>query len=119
MAVTATLMLDVQVGAVRSPEVEIDPALVDHVTAVFVEPLTEALNCLVLPEATAALVGDIETDTCGAVSWKTWLAEPLQVFCSTELVRACRQPLAMLGERIVPEEVGSKYSGRTGTQVYC
>jgi hypothetical protein len=45
VAVTVTLMLDVQVGAVSSPEVEIEPAVVDHVTAVFVEPVTVAINC--------------------------------------------------------------------------
>jgi hypothetical protein len=32
-------------GAVRSPEVEMDPAEVDHVTAVLAEPLTLAVNC--------------------------------------------------------------------------
>jgi hypothetical protein len=38
-------VVEVTDGAVRSPEVEMDPAEVDQVTAVFVEPLTVAVNC--------------------------------------------------------------------------
>ena len=51
------------VGAVKSPELEMDPALADQVTPVFVEPLTVAVNCWVPPEETAAEPGAIETDT--------------------------------------------------------
>ena len=63
VAVTVTPMLDVQVGAVKTPEVEIEPAVVDHVTAVFVVPETFAVNCCVPPEATVALVGETEMET--------------------------------------------------------
>ena len=63
VAVTVTVVLEVTVGAVKSPEVEIDPALADQVTAVFVEPLTEAVNCWVPPEVTVVLVGEIEIET--------------------------------------------------------
>jgi len=60
-----------------------DPAEVDQVTAVFDEPLTVAVNCCVALEETEALVGVIVTETWpGAAIWKTWLADPLQVFCS-------------------------------------
>ncbi len=40
-----------------------DPAEVDQVTAVLVELLTVAVNCWVAPEETAALVGEIATET--------------------------------------------------------
>ena len=63
MALTVTLVPEVTAGAVKSPEVEMDPALADQVTAVFVEPLTAAVNCWVAPEETAAVAGEIETDT--------------------------------------------------------
>ena len=55
------------VGAVKSPELEMDPAVADQVTAVLAEPVTVAVNCWVPAEATEALVGDIETAT-GAVT---------------------------------------------------
>jgi len=45
-------------GAVSKPVLEIDPALVDQVTLVLVEPLTAAENCWVAPEAIVALVGE-------------------------------------------------------------
>ncbi len=63
VALTVTVVFEVTVGAVKSPEVEIDPALADQVTAVFVEPLTEAVNCCFPPEVTVALVGEIEIET--------------------------------------------------------
>ena len=63
MAVTVTVVLALTVGAVNSPELEIDPAVADQVTAVLVEPVTVAVNCWVPAEATEALVGEIETDT--------------------------------------------------------
>ena len=63
MALTVTLVPEVTTGAVKSPDVEMDPALADQVTAVFVEPLTVAVNCWVAPEETAAVAGEIEIDT--------------------------------------------------------
>ena len=42
--------------------------MVDQVTAVFVEPLTVAVNCWVPPEETVAEVGEMETDTSGAAA---------------------------------------------------
>jgi hypothetical protein len=65
VAVTVTVLLELTVGAVKSPEVEIDPAVADQVTAVFVEPVTVAVNCWVPPELTVAVLGDRETDTDG------------------------------------------------------
>jgi hypothetical protein len=38
-------MLEVQVGALNIPELEIEPADADHVTAVLVDPVTLAVNC--------------------------------------------------------------------------
>ena len=88
---------------------EIAPRLDDQVTAVLVEPVTVALNCCVPPELIVPLVGDTEIDTRvpEALTWKIWLADPLQVFCSMaapEEVAAptmSTQPLLMFPERIL------------------
>jgi hypothetical protein len=45
VAVTVTVVLPLTVGAVKSPELEIEPAEAVHVTAVLVEPVTVAVNC--------------------------------------------------------------------------
>ena len=45
MAVTVTVVLALTVGAVKSPELEIEPAVAVHVTAVLVEPVTVGVNC--------------------------------------------------------------------------
>ena len=44
-------------GAVSTPVLEIEPALVDHSTAVLLVPLTLAENCCVPPDETVALKG--------------------------------------------------------------
>lgn len=51
------------VGAVKIPVLEIEPPVVDHVTAVLLDPLTVAENCFVPPEASVAVVGEICTLT--------------------------------------------------------
>lgn len=72
VAVTVTLAgLGGVAGAVYSPVVEIVPQaapeqplpLTVHVTAVFEVFATDAVNCLVSPAKTDALVGDIVTET--------------------------------------------------------
>src|SRR5437879_4199996 len=63
VAVTITVVLVLTAGAVKSPELESDPAVADQVTAVLVEPVTVAVNCWVPAETTEALTGDIETET--------------------------------------------------------
>ena len=63
VALTVTVVVVVTVGAVKRPALEIVPALVDHVTAVFVEPVTVALNCWVPPDATVVEVGEMEMET--------------------------------------------------------
>jgi L-2-hydroxyglutarate oxidase LhgO len=45
VALTVTEVVDVTVGAVRSPALDMDPAEADHVRAVLDEPLTVAVNC--------------------------------------------------------------------------
>lgn len=45
VAVTVTVVMTVTVGAVKSPELDIEPAVAVHVTAVLVEPVTVAVNC--------------------------------------------------------------------------
>jgi hypothetical protein len=63
VAFTVTLILEVQAGAVSTPELEMVPAEVDQVTAVLVVPVTVAVNCWVPPAETVAPVGEIATDT--------------------------------------------------------
>jgi hypothetical protein len=45
VAVTVTVVLALTLGAVNSPELEIDPAVADQVTPVFALPVTVAVNC--------------------------------------------------------------------------
>jgi hypothetical protein len=63
VAVTVAVVVEVTEGAVKSPVLEMVPAEAVHVTAVFVEPLTVAVNCWVLPADSVALVGVIEMET--------------------------------------------------------
>jgi hypothetical protein len=45
------------------------PAEADQVTAVFVDPFTDAVNCSVAPDDIAAFVGEIDIETVvGAVA---------------------------------------------------
>jgi len=46
---------------VYKPELVTVPAVVDHVTPVFVLPVTAVVNCWVPPEYTVAVVGEIVT----------------------------------------------------------
>ena len=112
VTVTVTVVLALTAGAVKSPELEIDPAVADQVTAVLVEPVTVAENCWVPTEATEALFGDIETATGeGEVptteTWNVWFVNPSHVFWSivaSEAVDAPTtsiQPLATFPDRIV------------------
>ncbi len=50
-------------GAEYRPEAETDPAVADHVTEVFVVPVTVAVNCCEPLVRTVAVVGFIETAT--------------------------------------------------------
>jgi hypothetical protein len=54
--------------AVNNPACVTDPAVVDHVTAVFVFPVTVAVNCCCFPGATFAEGGKIATLTTGVTS---------------------------------------------------
>jgi hypothetical protein len=47
------------VGAVSKPVLEIEPAVLDQVTAVLVDPTTVAKNCCVPPDASVERVGEI------------------------------------------------------------
>lgn len=60
VTVTVTFVVCVTDGAVNSPEVEMVPAEVDHVTEVSLEFVTVALNCNVLEDCTVSDVGEIE-----------------------------------------------------------
>jgi len=65
--VAVTVKLDPAVEpAVYKPEVEIVPPVAVHVTAVFDDPVTVAVNCCVCPTCKVWLVGEIETLTTGA-----------------------------------------------------
>lgn len=89
VAVMVTYEVDVTVGAVSKPLLEIEPALVDQVTPVLVEPLTIAENCCVAPEATVALVGETCTVTCeaGAMEMDSFLSPALPALSSTNAVK--------------------------------
>lgn len=50
------------------PDEEMVPPVADHVTEVFVDPVTVAENCLVAPVWMDALVGVIVTDTAVTVT---------------------------------------------------
>lgn len=63
VARTVTAVALVTVGAVKAPELVIDPAVADQVTAVLLVPCTVAENCLLLPEARLTLVGVTATLT--------------------------------------------------------
>jgi hypothetical protein len=47
--------------------VETVPPVADQVTAVFVEPVTVAVNCCVAPVSRAAETGEMDTATTGGV----------------------------------------------------
>ena len=63
VAVTVAVVVELTVGAVNNPALEMVPAEAFQVTPVFVEPLTLAENCCVFPDESVALVGLIETET--------------------------------------------------------
>ena len=68
VAVTVTVCAEVmEAGAVYSPLVEMLPTdgLIDQVAAVFVDPVTVAVNCCVLPACSVAVDGLIEIVTTG------------------------------------------------------
>src|SRR5579863_8760524 len=52
-------------GAVYKPLLETMPLIAVQFTAVFVDPVTVAVNCCCCPVCTEAEVGAIETDTVG------------------------------------------------------
>ena len=61
VAVTVTVVAAFTDGAVNNPDADTVPPLADQVTAVWLVPLTLALNCCEAPEITLALVGEIVT----------------------------------------------------------
>src|SRR5713101_1250261 len=65
VAVTVTLVLALTVGAVKSPELEIEPAEEVQMTAALEFPVSVAVNCCVPPEATIAADGETLTETLG------------------------------------------------------
>jgi len=67
LAVTVTDEIAVTLGAVSKPLLVMEPPVVDHVTLVLLEPLTEAVNCCVAPEFTEAVVGFTLTVTACVV----------------------------------------------------
>ena len=59
VAVTVAYEVAETVGAVSTPVLEMEPAVVDQITAVFVVPLTVDVNCCEPPEVNVELVGEI------------------------------------------------------------
>ncbi len=58
VAVIVMLLRLVEVGAVHKPEVEMLPAVADHITAVLLVFLTVAWNCTFPPTVTDVSAGD-------------------------------------------------------------
>lgn len=65
-AVTVTYEVALTVGAAKTPVLEIEPPVVDQMTAVLLDPPTDAENCCEPPDASVELVGEICTVTCPA-----------------------------------------------------
>ena len=63
VAVTVIVVVLVTDGAVKRPPVEMLPALAVQFTAVSLLPETVSVNCLVPPELTVAVVGEMVTAT--------------------------------------------------------
>ena len=74
-----------------SPEVVTDPPVTDQVTAVFVEPVTVAVNCCVALVCNEAEVGLIETVTTGAAVTVT-VAEADFVLSATLVAFTVKEP---------------------------
>src|SRR4029077_7724730 len=55
-------------GAVKRPLVLTVPAVVVHVTALLVVPVTVAVNCCVVPAFTVGVDGEMVTDTVGTAT---------------------------------------------------
>ena len=68
VAVTVRSVPEATPARDKSPEEEIVPAVVDHVTPVFCVPVTVAVNCSVPADGTETEVGEIVTATTGAVT---------------------------------------------------
>src|SRR5215471_860227 len=64
--VAVTVKLPAVAPAVKRPAVETVPPVAVQLTAVLDEPVTVAVNCLVAPGTSVALVGESDTDTTGA-----------------------------------------------------
>ena len=63
VAVTVIVVVVDTAGAVNNPVPEMEPAVVDQVTAWLEAFVTVAANCIVPPEETVVEDGEIETET--------------------------------------------------------
>ena len=66
--VAVTVYVPAVLGAVYRPVEETVPPLADQVTAVLLEPVMVAVNCRVPPVESEAEVGEMLTETIGAVT---------------------------------------------------
>ena len=66
VTLTVTVVTLVTEGAVKRPVAETFPALAVQLAVVFVLPVTVSVNCLVPPELTVAVVGEMLMETDGA-----------------------------------------------------
>jgi hypothetical protein len=64
---------------VYRPEFVTVPAVVDHLTAVLVVPLMDAVNCCVIPEYAVAVVGEIVTVTLMGLPAKAEMEHKINV----------------------------------------
>ena len=75
VAVTVIVVPLVTEGAVKRPPVEMVPALAVQLTAVSLLPETVSVNCLVPPELTVAVIGEMPTETDCAGGWTVTVAD--------------------------------------------
>jgi len=99
VAVTVTVVAALTEGAVNNPVSDTVPALADQVTAVWLVPLTLALNCCEPREITLAPVGEIVTVIEGL--------EPLTVIQKRRSPRSVRgRSVTKTTKEYVPAAVG-------------
>jgi len=89
--VAVTVKLPAVAPAVKRPAFEIVPPVAVQLTAVFEAPVTVAVNCLVAPVCTDAVVGEMLTLTTGA-AWTVTVALADLVESATEVAVTKKLP---------------------------
>ena len=86
MAITVAMVVEVTLGAVNTPLLEIVPLLADQMTLVFELLLTVAVNCWVAADNTLVEFGETATLTLGVADGLTVTEERADLVLSATLV---------------------------------